>query len=387
MDEQFLDLGFVDQSFLEGFEDTIQRPEQENQQTTTEEDKKEPTSSEETKPSEEGKEVKIETKEPESNKEVEENPEVNQEQGSPNNISSSIAEALVDEGVLQTLDTERLSQIKTTEDLIEAFREDLQNQLSEEQKRISKALTYGVEPSRIQQYEQWIKTLDEVKDDMLEGEDEQNENYRKNLIYKDYLNKGFEEADALEMVNRSVESGKDVDDAKKALSSLKKYYNKAYKDEVDTAKKEYEKHLAEQKKQYENLKTSILEDKENFYEQFEVGKTMRQKIFDTVSKPSVVVGKDENGKEIKITQLQKFIKDDPNKANKIIGTLYVLTDGFTKFDGIMKGTVKKKVRESVDNLTRVLNNSTINDGSMNFKSGIGEDSSNLKILDFDIDEI
>ena len=384
MDEQFLDLGFVDQSFLEGFEDTIQRPEQENQQTTTEEENNNNESSEETKQLEESNKETKEVKEPESNKEVEENPEVNQEQGSPNNISSSIAEALVDEGVLQTLDTERLSKIKTTEDLIEAFREDLQNQLSEEQKRISNALTYGVEPSRIQQYEQWIKTLDEVKDEILEGEEEQNENYRKNLIYRDYLNKGFEEADALEMVNRSVESGKDVDDAKKALSSLKKYYQKAYKDEVDAAKKEYEKHVAEQKKQYENLKTSILEDKENFYEQFEVGKSMRQKIFDTVSKPSVVIGKDEDGKEIKITQLQKFIKDDPNKANKIIGTLFVLTDGFTKFDGIMKGTVKKQVRKSVDNLTKALRNTEVVDASLNLKSGIGEETEDYKILDFAI---
>ena len=41
---------------------------------------------------------------------------------------------------------------------------------------------------------------------------------------------------------------------------------------------------------------------------------------------------------------QKFIKDDPNKANKIIGTLYVLTDGFTKFDGIYKGAVKKEIK-------------------------------------------
>ena len=109
MDEQFLDLGFVDQSFLEGFEDTIQRPEQENQQTTTEEENNNNESSEETKQLEESNKETKEVKEPESNKEVEENPEVNQEQGSPNNISSSIAEALVDEGVLQTLDKERLA--------------------------------------------------------------------------------------------------------------------------------------------------------------------------------------------------------------------------------------------------------------------------------------
>ena len=368
MEEDFLDLGFVDQSLLNEFQDFKEEPTG-NQEENIEKNDEQPSNKEGL--------SKEEIKDPEK-KEVVENPDNKQETGSPN-ISSSIAEALVDEGVLQTLSKERLAEIKTTEDLIEAFKEDLDNQLTAEQKRVSDALTYGVEPTRIQQYEQWIKTLDNVTDELIEGEDEQNENYRKNLIYRDYLNKGFEESDAAEMVNRSVESGKDIDDAKKALSSLKKYYQKAYTDEVNEAKKEYDKHVASQKKQLEELKSSIIDDKENFYEQFELPKTSRQKVFDVVAKASVVDG------DKKITPLQAFIKNDPNKANKIIGTLYVLTDGFTKFDGIMKGTVKKQVRKSVENLERALNQTKPLDGSMNFKSGIGEDGSNLKIIDFDFE--
>lgn len=379
MEEDFLDLGFVDQSFLEGFEDTIQKadqtqPEQkENKETTEqlEEEKEEVTQQN----SEEATEVNEGTKEPKTT-ESRESSEDTGAQGSPN-ISSSIAEALVDEGALQTLSKERLSEIKTTEDLIEAFKEDLGNQLTAEQKRVSDALTYGVEPTRIQQYEQWIKTLDSVTDEIIEGEDEQNENYRKNLIYQNYKAKGFDDEDAQDMVNRSVESGKDIDDAKKALSSLKKYYQKAYEDEVNEAKKEYDKHLAAQKKQLEDLKTSVLEDKENFYEQFELNKSARQKVFDVIAKPSVADG------DNKLTPLQAFIKNDPNKANKIIGTLYVLTDGFTKFDGIMKGTVKKQVRQSVKNLEKALTTVDTGDGSLNLKSGIGEND-DFKILDFAI---
>ena len=379
MEENFLDLGFVDQSFLEGFEDTVQKadqtqPEQkENKETTEqlEEEKKEVTQQN----SEEATEVNEGTKEPKTT-ESRESSEDTGAQGSPN-ISSSIAEALVDEGALQTLSKERLAEIKTTEDLIEAFKEDLGNQLTAEQKRVSDALSYGVEPTRIQQYEQWIKTLDSVTDEIIEGEDEQNENYRKNLIYQNYKAKGFDDDDARDMVNRSVESGKDIDDAKKALSSLKKYYQKAYDDEVNEAKKEYDKHMAAQKKQLEELKTSVLEDKENFYEQFELNKSARQKVFDVIAKPSVVDG------DNKLTPLQAFIKNDPNKANKIIGTLYVLTDGFTKFDGIMKGTVKKQVRQSVKNLEKALTTVDTGDGSLNLKSGIGEND-DFKILDFAI---
>ena len=368
MEEQFLDLGFVDQSLFENFdeikEDDGTKPnEQQENQEDNPSDQEDKTKEEETK--------KLE-------KEGKEDPSQKQDEGSPN-ISSSIAEALVDEGALQTLDKERLSQIKTTEDLIEAFKEDLRNQLDEEQKRISDAMKYGVEPTRIQQYEQWIKTLDSVTDDILEGEDEQSENYRKNLIYQNYIIKGFDQEEATDMVNRSVDSGKDLNDAKKALSSLKSYYNKAYSDEVNSAKKEYEKQVEKQKKQFNDLKDSIIEDKENFFDQFEINKSVRQKIFDAVAKPSITDG------DMKLTPIQKFIKDDPNKANKIIGTLYVITDGFTKFDGILKGTVKKQVRKSVENLERVLAQTKTNDGSMIFKSGIGEDNSNLKMLDFDFD--
>ena len=370
MEEDFLNLGFVDQSFLEGFEGTVQRDD-----TTQTEETKETQEVNETieQKTEEPEETQEETKEPETQKSRESSEDTGA-QGSPN-ISSSIAEALVDEGALLTLSKERLNEIKTTEDLIEAFKEDLRNQLDDEQKRISEALNYGVEPTRIQQYEQWIKTLDSVTDEILEGEDEQNENYRKNLIYQNYKSKGFDDDDAREMVNRSVESGKDIDDAKKALSSLKKYYQKAYTEEVDNAKKEYEKHVASQKKQFEELKNSILDDKENFYEQFELPKSARQKVFNVVAKATVEDG------DNKITPLQAFIKNDPNKANKIIGTLYVLTDGFTKFDGIMKGTVKKQVRQSVRNLEKALTNTEINDGSLNLKSGIGEND-DYQILDF-----
>ena len=143
------------------------------------------------------------------NKREENSTEVNVE-GSPN-ISSSIALALAENGVLQTLDKERLEKVVTTENLIEAFREELKNRLSseltEQQKRVLDALDNGVEKDEIKQYESIIEALDGVTDKNIEAEGAQYENYRKNLIYQDYINKGFEEDDAREMVDRSVVSG------------------------------------------------------------------------------------------------------------------------------------------------------------------------------------
>jgi len=370
MEEDFLDLGLIDPNILEDVPE-VKEETTEKKEDIDNSEKNETVIEEKT----EEHETKAEKKEVENS--------TSTETGSPN-ISSSIAQALVDSGVLQTLNAEQIAGITDAESLIAAQEEEINNrvdsQLTDIQKRVNNALNYGVEPTKIQQYEQWINTLDQVTDTILEGEGEQSENYRKNLIYNNYIVKGFDKEDALEMTNRSIESGKDIDDAKKALSSLKKYYQKSYEDEVADAKKQYDIHIENQKKQLKDLKDSILDDKEGFYEQFEINKSIRQKIFDSVAKASITDG------DKKLTPLQKFIKDDPNKANKIIGTLYVITDGFTDFKGLMKGEVKKQVRDSVKNLERVLHQSNISDGSMNFKTGLTNELPNTKILDFDLED-
>lgn len=306
------------------------------------------------------------------------NPTNVKNEGSPNdNISSSIAFTLADNGVLQTLDEERLKKVTTTEELIEAFREDLHNQLDEQQQRVLDALNAGVEASKIQQYEQIINTLNNVTDETIEAEGTQYEDYRKNLIFQNYINKGFDEDDAKEMTERSVNEGNDVEDAKKALNSLKKFYQQGYESEINENKKKQEKLLNQQKRQLEELKTSIVDD-DDFYKQFDINKTIRNKIYDTVAKPL----KQKDGSQL--TEIQKYMKEKPTEALKMFGTMYVITEGFTKFDGILKGAVNRKVKESTRNLERLLNQSTVTDGSLTFKSGIGSADNMDKIIGFDI---
>jgi len=364
MENEFFNIDFKDAEKLGILEAPTNETEVEKEETTTtNETKKEELETEEIKNTEE-------------NKQGEEDPTKVTDEGSPN-ISSSIAFTLADNGVLQTLDDDRLGKIKTTEDLIEAFKEDLHNQLDEQQKRVSDALNAGVEPNKIQQYEQIISTLDNVTTETLEAEGEQYENYRKNLIYQNYINKGFEESDAQDMVERSVESGKDVDDAKKALESLKKFYKNGYEREIEDGRKSSEEFAKKQQKQIKELETSIIDD-DDFYTPLEVSKTVRKKIFDTVAKPI----KQKDGTQI--TAIQQYMKEKPNEALKMFGTMYVLTEGFTKFEGILKGTVKKKVRESTRNLERLLTQTPAIDGSLNYKSGIGDIDNGEKIIGFDI---
>ena len=205
----------------------------------------------------------------------------------------------------------------------------------------------------------------------------QYEDYRKNLIYQNYIAKGFDEDDAREMVERSVESGNDVNDAKKALASLKKFYKNSYDKEVEEGKKEQEKFIEKQKKQLEELETSIMND-DDFYSSLDVSKNIRKKIYETVTKPIKL----KDGSQL--TEIQKYMREKPNEALKMFGTMYVLTEGFTKLDGVFKGAVKKQVRESNKNLERLLNQTYRTDGSLNFKSGLGAINDTEKIVGFDI---
>lgn len=367
-ENEFFDIGFEDAVKL----DIFNVPDVSN--TETEEPEK-PKETEE-KPKEQPKE----NKQPEESNQGNENPnEPSESKGSPNdNISSSIALTLADNGVLQTLDEERLKKVDTMESFIEAFEEELNNRLDEKQKRIDNALNANIPVDRIKQYESIIDELNKINESDIGKEGEDYENYRKNLIYRSYLIKGISEDEAAEMTEYSVEKGKDIDDAKKALNSIKKYYNDAYNKEIEDNRKAQEKRIAEQKKMLKELETSIIDDDE-FYNSLEINKTVRKKILDTAIKPI----RQEDGSQI--TAVQKFMKENPNKALKMFATMMVLTEDFTKFDNLFKGTVKKQVKESTRNLQRLLNQTSPIDGSLQFKSGVSEKIDTSKIIDFDID--
>lgn len=207
------------------------------------------------------------------------------------NFYSSITDALVVDGIFPDLDKETIQNVKTPEDFQKIIEEQINARFTEKEKRINEALNNKVEPSVVQQYESTIDYLNNINDDSLSAEDEEGENLRRQLIYNDYLNRGFSKTRAEKMVNDAIENGTDIDDAKDALQGVKDFYNNKYKEILDSAK-ENEKKLAEERtKQSENLKKSIMEDK-NLYGDVDVDKATRAKIYDFITKP---VHKDSNG--------------------------------------------------------------------------------------------
>ena len=288
--------------------------------------------------------------------------------GSPNTYSS-IAKAFADEGIFPDLEDEEVEKIDSAESLRAAIDKQIQAGLDEKQKRIDKALNYGVENSEIKKYEQTLNYLDSLQEANITAEDPQGENLRKQLIYQDFVNRGYNKDRALKMVERSFNAGTDIDDAKEALKSNREFFQDEYDALIEESKKAQEKEENNRKEQAEKLKKSILEDKK-FFGEIEVDKTTRQKIFDNISKP---VWKDPETGEF-YTALQKYEMDNHSDFMKNVGLLFTLTDGFKSLDKLVKGRVKKEVGKGLKGLENILNTtSRDSNGNLKFVSSIQDD--------------
>ena len=288
--------------------------------------------------------------------------------GSPNTYSS-IAKAFADEGIFPDLEDDEIKKIDSAESLRAAIDKQIQAGLEEKQKRIDQALNYGVETSEVKKYEQTLTYLDYLQEANITAEDAKGENLRKQLIYQDFINRGYNKDRALKMVERSFNAGTDIDDAKEALKSNKEFFQDEYNALIEDAKKAQEKEETKRKEQAETLKKSILEDKK-FFGEIEIDKNTRQKVFDNISKP---VWKDPETGEY-YTALQKYEMDNHSDFMKNVGLLFTLTDGFKSLDKLVKGKVKKEVGKGLKGLEHVLNTtSRDSNGNLKFVSGIQED--------------
>ena len=310
------------------------------------------------KPESVGSEEDIKEKEDTTSKEV----------TSPN-FYSSIAKAFAEDGVFQDLNEEALSKITDAESFRDLVEQKIQSQLDDRQKRIDDALNAGIELTQVQKFENGIKILNGITEEAINEEGEKGENLRKNIIYEDYIQRGFSKERAIKAVERSIAAGTDIEDAKESLQSCKEQLTKSYNNAVEEAKAEKAKEEQELKEQAEALKKSILSDKKPFGE-LDLDKNTRQRVFDAISKPIFTDPK--TGE--RLTAIQKFEADNHNDFMKYVGLTYVLTNGFKSLDGLVKGKVKKEVGKGLKELEHTLNNTARNsDGTLKFVSGVSSD--------------
>ena len=274
---------------------------------------------------------------------------------------SSIAKAFKEEGIFPDLNDEDFSKVKSADDLRELINKRISDNLDERQKRIDEALNNGVEPTVVKQYENTINYLESIQEDTIADEGKDGENLRKQLIFQDFINRGFSEERANREVTKSFNSGNDIEDAKEALAGNKEFFKSQYDGMLNDAKQN-SKQLEEARKQdVKELEKSILED-QKLFGGIDMTKQTRQKIYDNIAKP---IYKDpETGKYY--TALQKYQKENNNDFIKNMGIVYTLTDGFKNIDGLIKGKLNKEMKKGFKELEQTLSGATIHtDGSIN----------------------
>ena len=200
--------------------------------------------------------------------------------------------------------------------------------------------------------------------DRLESESEDGETLRKQVMYQDYINRGFKEEKAKKLVVKSIEDGTDIEDAKEALNSCRDFYKSrtdSYQRMVENRRKSQRE---QEEKEYNNLRKQII-DTEDFFGGVKVDKNTRQKAYDALTKP---VYKDEEGNFL--TTLQKYQRENPMDFMKNVALMYSLTDGFKNVEKLTKSKVKAGLKKGFSEFESVFNNTRRNsDGTLNLANG------------------
>ena len=289
---------------------------------------------------------------------------------SPKNFYSSIASALAVDGIFPNLDEETVKKADSAEALSDLIEAEVNARFDEKQQRISKALENGVEPTDIRKYENTLNYIASITDAAIADESEKGEQLRRNLIYQDFLNKGYTPEKAQKFTERTIEAGTDVEDAKEALQSNREYFQEAYTQLLNEAQAMADKEKAERQKQADKLKESLMKDKQLFGD-IELSADVRKKAYEAISKP--VYRDPETGDYM--TALQKYEMEHRSDFLKYAGLFYTLTDGFKDFESFTKGKVKKEVKKGLRELEQTLNNTRREtDGSLRMVARADEDA-------------
>lgn len=295
--------------------------------------------------------------------------DVNKGEGTSSPAQSQIYSAalalLKEQGALPSLD----ESIINTVDNPDAFSEVIQKQIEEkanelfdeDTKRIKEALDSGVEPDEIKYYENVTKSLESIDDASIEDDTTAGESLRRDLIMQDFINRGFSPERAKREADKAISNGTDIEDAKEALESNKDYFKSKYNVILEESRKEAEKLKAKYEETIKDFKSKV-DSTNEFLSGIKIDASTKTKIKDVALKP---IHKTEDGRVL--SEVQKYIAENPVEAQLAFSTLYVLTNGFKDTAKVGKTVTKRATSEAAKQLAAALTN-TNSDTSARFNN-------------------
>jgi hypothetical protein len=135
---------------------------------------------------------------------------------------------LKDEGVFPDIEYGEVSKILKPEDFRALIDQQIKAGLDERQRRIDEALDLNVDSSEIKKYENTLSYLNQIDEASITADDAKGEELRKQLLYQDFINRNFSKERAQREVQKSLNAGSDIEDAKEALMSNKEFFQNQY---------------------------------------------------------------------------------------------------------------------------------------------------------------
>lgn len=310
----------------------------------------------------------------EENQEGENNSEKGSNKSSPN-FHSSVLNALKEDGILPELSDEDITNVKDDEGFKDAIEKVIQDRLDERTKRIENALNAGADIGEIKQYENILATLNNIDEEALKQEGAKGDDLRRRIIAQDLMNRGYSEEKIKREVKKAFDAGTDIEDAIEALQANVQFYTQKYSDLIEEGKEQAKKYKEDMRRQGEELRKSIVEDR-GIFDEIGMDKRMRQKVYDNISKPSYKT-KDGNW----LTEIQKYQMENQADFLKYVSLFYTMTDGFKDLSPLIKKQVKKERTSSIKELEYKLKGTNrVNTGRLNYVNSNSEENDDLKFL-------
>jgi len=286
-----------------------------------------------------------------------------------------VLNALKEDGILPELSDEDIQNVKDDESFKDAFEKVIQERLDERTKRVEDALNSGADINEVKQYENILQTLNNIDEEALKKEGAQGDDIRRRIIAQDLMNRGYSEEKIRREVKKSFDAGTDIEDAIEALQANVQFYTQKYNDLIEEGKEKARQYKEDMKRQGEELRKSIVEDK-GIFDEIGMDKRMRQKVYDNISKP-VYKTKDGNW----ITELQKYQIEHPAEFLKNLGLFYTMTNGFTDLSPLINKQVKKERTSHIKELeTKLKTNPRSQSGKLNYINSSPEENDALEFL-------
>lgn len=282
------------------------------------------------------------------------------------NFYSNLATTLSESGIL-TLDEKEFENITEPEHLAALFTKQIDSLLDAKQKRIDEALNYEIPVDQVKQFENVISYVNNIKEDNIKEESQEAETLRGNIIYQDYINKGFSKERAEKELKKSFDAGTDIEDAMYALEELKSFYSDEYENIIQEAKDKKNIAIKEEKELAKKIENKFNKETEPI-KGIKLSKEDRTKLLNQHSK---FIAKDDSGKPL--NAIQKYAKENPIDYQYNINLLYYLTDGFKDLGKVINKEVKSKTNKAFKNLENTLRNP-----SNHLGGGLGMDFGNDK---------